>query len=283
MKTPIPATLATLMYGLFSLPASATSTLYRCTEANGKVTYSDAKCDERGNRGKESALEVMTFPPPLPPTPPKTPAPAAAKAAPPARDAQSRRPFYNQGKPPMFRFFYDPKDAPVEFTNAVVGAAIQKSGLDWSAHCRVAIKYAGIAANGRIAPGEGVMVRWIPKYTSASHPGHEGVGIAGTGSIDDGIKLSPKQRGLQSTLTHEMGHVLGLPHFHEDKTSIMSYDRDYALPPMPSASDYRHCNLIMQKNYGVDIGEVEQETGSGREKMSDRKFLEKKFGPEKAR
>ena len=51
-----------------------------------------------------------------------------------------------------------------------------------------------------------------------------------------------------------MGHVLGLPHNHEDTKSVMSYLRDEATRrnPHPDAGDFRDCNASMQAMFGVE-------------------------------
>ncbi len=146
------------------------------------------------------------------------------------------------------------------------------------------IEYAGRAAKGAIDPKEGVMVVWDKNYPNIHHPSHSGVGVAGTGSVYHGIRLSTDQTQLQLVMTHEMGHVIGLPHLNEDTTSVMSYQRErYNRDSNPSAYDYRHCKLAMKRLYDVDT-EVNEEAldSAAKKRVSDRKALEDKHGAEKS-
>lgn len=268
--------------------AHAESILYRCVQPNGKVTYSDAQCNERGNSGKQSEVTILDSPPPVPFKMKPTPTPKAAQIG-----KHSKLPLYNDGKPPIIRFYYDPTDAPPEHSIGFVEREIERAAEAWQYDCKVKIEYMGLADVGSIPPSKGLMVRWYKEYQNKPHPSHSKTGLGGTGGMLDGIKITPRkkdealrlesaQRYLQHVILHEMGHVLGLPHNHDDKKSVMSYQIDYITPkvlPKPNEADYRDCNFAMQKWYGVDFkpsrDDVEEHK---RERMTDREILERQYG-----
>lgn len=77
-------------------PAAA-GTLYRCTEANGKITYSGKPCKESGNAGAERAIDFPVAPPrPTVLIPKSASVPAALST---------------QRRVAAMRFFYDPAGA----------------------------------------------------------------------------------------------------------------------------------------------------------------------------
>lgn len=83
---------------------------------------------------------------------------------------------------------------------------------------------------------------------------------------------------MLSVLIHEMGHVLGLPHNHADRTSVMSYLRDEGARrnPQPSASDYLNCNLSMKQLFGIDFEPPPEAQAAPR--MSDTEALRRIHG-----
>ena len=252
--------------GLLSLPGHADS-VYRCRESGGKVTYLDAPCADVGNTGTESVLKLPYNPPAI--------ASSAVKLA-----AKS-----NKAKVAEIRLFYDPTNAPIEHPLAQMETLIRNATRAWSANCMVHLLYVGTAPAPAVGRVEKVGIRWAEQYIHAQHPSYSGAGIAGTGSMPDGIRLSTRMTDdyLPRVLVHEIGHVLGLSHNHEDGRSVMSYlpSKDRPNNVQPSESDYQACNLSMKNHFDIDVDVADAPKTPGR-KMSDRDALQRIYSPASA-
>ena len=116
----------------------------------------------------------------------------------------------------------------------------------------------------------------------AAHPADGRSGIAATGGLLTGIQIKPRFReaDMRSILVHEMGHVLGLPHNHADRQSIMSYLQDEASRrhARPNAGDLRDCNESMKLLFGVDFQAPADAPARTGPRMSDKEALERVLG-----
>jgi hypothetical protein len=81
--------------------------------------------------------------------------------------------------------------------------------------------------------------------------------MGGYGGMQSGIALHTRKADdeLAFVIMHEMGHVLGLQHIHEDRRSVMSYLRDesWKYELQPDAGDYLQCNRAIKKRFGTRI------------------------------
>ncbi len=258
---------------MFSLPGKAQA-LYRCTEANGKITYSGKSCKETGNGGAEKAIDVPLAPARPPPALARSAAPRAlaASALTPAPGPAATR------RVAAIRLFYDPANAPVEHPLGQMEGLIRRAVAAWAQGCAVELEYGGTAPY--VTPGspERVSIRWSPDLMYARHPDNDAVGIAGTGSLRDGVSLRPRvaDEDLPHIVVHEIGHVLGIGHLHEEGGSVMSYLPDKASQRgvHPSAADYLACNRAMQRRFGVALTLPAEHAGR---RMNDRDAINRKL------
>ena len=257
------AILVVLTLAAIAWPAAG-QTAFRCIDAAGRVAFQAHACDAN-SRQSEVLLRDKAV-------------------AAPAAQRKSLWTGYTPPKVAAITFYYDPTDEPVGFSSAQMESDLRAAMAAWSSGCDVRLSYGGQRRARRPGIPEAVPIRWAPEYMQMAHPSDARSGIAGTGSLTDGIALKPRfnEGHMLSVLIHEMGHVLGLPHDHADKQSVMSYLRDEAArrKPRPSAGDYQACNASMQKIFEIDAqpGEVAAVPRSG-SPMSDREALDKIHGP----
>ena len=241
--------------------ASAQQVVYRCADATGKVAYQAEPC---ASASRQTQVKLPANPPPSAPR-------------------ESMWKGYTPPKVVAVTFYYDPAEQPVGFSTEQVEAAMRSAMEAWMAGCNVRLQYGGRAERSTAAGAERVIVRWAPEYMTMSHPADSRSGIAGTGSLSDGIALRPRfdERNILGTLVHEMGHVLGLPHKHADTQSIMSYLRDAEVrrESKPNAGDFLDCNLSMKRQFGIDFSPPAGAGASNLPRMSDAEALKRLNAP----
>lgn len=263
----ISALLASLAAGI---PAAA-GELYQCVEANRKVTYSDTACKDIGNAGKERAIVFQKAPPPS--VRPKAIAPRASGAA----HTDPAIPVMPKPKA-VIRFFYDPKDAPEQHPVMKVEAMILRAIDLWTSGCAVYLEYVGTAPRLARSSPEAVSIFWLPGLADVPHPANDAFTMGGYGGLHAGIAIQPgraNEDAVAFVIMHEMGHVLGLKHIHEDRRSVMSYIRDQAwqYDLRPTADDYLQCNWAIKKRYGVKMELPPEPWGS----MNDKEAVLTKY------
>lgn len=243
-------------------PAAAQA-VFRCLDADGRVGYQSAPCGE-GAMQDEVRLRNDA------PDPPAAPRESAWKGFTPPKVA-------------ALTFYYDPAEEPVGFSAAQMEADIRAALAAWASGCDVRLSYGGRRPARLPGTPDHVPVRWAPEYMRMAHPADARSGIAGTGSLGSGIALKPRfhEGHMLSVLIHEVGHVLGLPHNHEDAQSVMSYLRDEAARrnPRPSAADFHACNASMKRQFGIDYRPPpDAPAAPAGPRMSDREALERIHG-----
>jgi hypothetical protein len=257
-----PCALVLSLAATAAAPAAAQD-VFRCRDAAGRVAYQGAPCAD-GSSGAQLRLRNDA------PDPPAQPRVSAWKGFTPPRVA-------------AITFYYDPAEEPVGFSSGQMEADIRNAMAAWSAGCDVRLAYGGRRPAKLPGTPDHVPIRWAPEYMHMAHPADGRSGIAGTGSLASGIALKPRFQESQmlSVLVHEMGHVLGLPHNHDDRQSVMSYLRDEALrrDPRPSAGDFRDCNASMRTLFGVDArAPADAPPPRSGPRMTDREALERMRG-----
>jgi Domain of unknown function (DUF4124)/Matrixin len=257
-----PTILVLLALAAAASPAAA-QTAFRCKDAAGKVAFQDGPCAVLADQSEVVLRDKLAAP------------------------VEQRKSLWKGYTPPnvaAMTFYYDPSEQPVGFSAAQLEADLRAALAAWSAGCDVRLGYGGQRPARRPGTPDAVTVRWAPEYMQAVHPADGRSGILGTGSLVNGIALKPRfhEGHMRSVLIHEIGHVLGLPHNHADKQSVMSYLRDEAARrnPRPSEGDYQDCNASMRKMFGIEApaGEGAATPRSG-PRMSDREALQIMRGP----
>jgi hypothetical protein len=266
-RSPEPAAwIVTLAGALWACGAAqAQPSVFRCVDGAGKTTYQSQACDEGG---RQSEVKLPAY----------TPAPAGPEAK------KSAWTGYKAPRIAAITFYYDAKDEPVGFSTTQMEGMIKSAAAAWMAGCQVELRYGGKAPRRPGSP-EHVSIHWVAEYMYQAHPSDARSLMAATGSMRSGIGMRPRfaEGNMLGVLVHEMGHVLGLPHNHEDPQSIMSYLQDEAArkKAQPSAADFLACNLSMKKMFEIEFAPPADASLPQRRRMSDREALEKIHGPAK--
>lgn len=239
--------LVSLWFAILSSPSFAE--IYRCQTKEGRVIYSDAHCNERGNSGVESKVEID------PKLNVADSVRVPVKAAPPPK--KSNNPYYNGGQPPQFPVYYNPKDAPQQMGIDEMSSLIRAALRTWEYDCPLRFSFVGISHASQLPLGEGILIRWDKSLIGKPHPANADTGVAGQGQFARSVHLQPAAYSplhWRSILLHELGHVIGLPHQHQDSGSIMSYARERNLEINNlSRNDYRACKFAMRDRFGVEL------------------------------
>jgi hypothetical protein len=240
--------------------AAGAQPVYRCVDAAGKSAYQSEPC---GLGARQNEVKLALDPSP-------SPSPAAARP--------SQWSGFKPAVEAVFTFYYDPAEEPVGYSAEAMEAAIRSAMQAWMTGCNVRLNYGGRSpARGPGTPDR-VPIRWAPEYMQMAHPADARSGIAGSGSLHSGIKLRPRfhEVDMVSVLVHEMGHVFGLPHNHEDTRSVMSYLRDETTrrSARPNEVDFVACSLSVKKMFGTDY-ELPLDAAPPPRRMTDKDALER--------
>jgi hypothetical protein len=241
---------------LLLLPmAAAADGIYRC----GNAYSSDPTC------GGQTAKKVEA---PLPTS--STPfggyrMSASRPAAPRETTKKSLTPFRKDPNSPLFKIQYNPANQPAHTSVSEMESLLASAARAWSSGCNVNIR---LAAAGETPD---VLMEWDVAMAQYKHPADGVTDVCGLGGRG-GMRLNP---GLKicvslSTVTHEMGHILGIGHLHEDPNSVMSYNGRAATP---NHNDFSNCNMAMKRRFGI---EYEMPEGAQPTKITDAEALAKR-------
>lgn len=260
-----------LLSGLFAHAAWA-GTIYKCVDKSGKVSYQQEECARADKTDK--TIDAQSGPADA------VPPPGLAKGK---TDADSGSAFKKSPKSPTITFYYRPAFEPMGVTISQVEASIRRAASLWGSKCNVNLEYGGVR-RGEVALQEqnakqGYTIRWNGSLAKVSN---NGLGAAGRGGANFGVEMNPDSvrngRGLDRVITHEIGHVIGIGHLHDDPNSIMSYRNMSS--DKPNASDYYSCNTAIQQRYGIEFETSEKVTVS---KTTDAEVARELLGKDRPR
>jgi len=219
-----------------------TGAVFKCVDKAGKVSYQHVEC--AGSAALAKTIDAR-------PAPPE----AEARAQPATPSASNPSRFVKSPKSPTIGFHYNPWREPVGFSTGQIEASIQRAIRLWNSQCNVNLEYQGVR-RGEVALNEqnamqGYTIRWSAELSKVSN---HGLGTAARGGSRFGVEMNPdgvrNGTDLDRVIVHEIGHVIGIGHLHDDPHSVMSYR---GRSTTPNASDYYSCNLAMQQRYGIEF------------------------------
>lgn len=221
---------------------------YVCADANGNKQYRDQPCGAQ----QTTLRSVATYQPSIQPANVPVAGLSQGKAQP------GDTVFKKSPNSPTIGFYYNPGMEPVGVSINQVEAIIQESFSAWNQKCNINLVYRGIKRESpaKVQNAEdGYLVRWDNALQQVAN---HGLGAAGVAGSRLGILLNPSIKGadeLRRVFVHEVGHVIGIGHLHDDPDSVMSYlsSRKVQFAAKPNASDYLNCNIAISQKYGINF------------------------------
>jgi Matrixin len=232
-------------------PAAATN---RCITADGRILYTDSRCDAVGAQPHgevKGAISVVPLPAQKPSAPRASPAAAEEPPAP-------RAVFRKSPNAPTLAVCYQPKDARAGVAPEVVEASIRQAFSLWNAGCNINYKYAGQCPpdDGTWRPNPAEYKVWWESWDESLALGGDPKSYArdhavAMASPTIGVSLNrdisvPASR-LQRAIVHEFGHVVGVGHSRNPGDLMFSGGRQKT----PTASDLEACNQAIERRYGI--------------------------------
>lgn len=221
------------------------STVYK-TVVNGKTVYSDSPPVS----GTAKEIRMPSYQEPSHPVDTRVPSGTMRGNALRAASTSTQRKvkpdvFIKATNSPVIRVFYDTNGAPEKKAASGFETEIRAAASSWSSGCNVNVEYGGLVGE---VPVTGPVITWNGALNEVRHPADGQAEIAGVGN-HRGMALNPKfTDNTERTIVHEMGHILGIGHIHDDPASVMSYMGNSSVP---NGSDYLSCNLAMKGRYGI--------------------------------
>ena len=226
--------------------------LNRCLTPQGRIIYTDSRCEFVGATPHGSVRESLSV------VPPQSLAPAQKSAA--SRAEPNVRPavFRKSPNAPRITICYDARNARADVPMRQMESAIEASLAQWNAGCNVNYQYVGPCP-----ADEGAWQRERPDYRVAwahwddslmFHAPSQSLArdhAIARASPATGVELNrdlavPAWR-LQRAIAHEFGHVAGVMHSNDPRDLMYSGGNQ----PAPSAADYQMCNRAIEARYGV--------------------------------
>ena len=235
------------------LAAAPAWAMNRCVTPQGRVLYTEEKCESLGARHerevRQDGISVVA------PVPMKGSTASKEQEAP-----RAGRTFVKSPRSPNLTVCYDAKDARTGVSSGEVESAIQRAFQMWNAGCNVTYEYVGLCPAdgaawraGRLIDYKVWWASWDDSLKSGDRTYRDHAIAAASPTI--GVALNrdlpvPAHR-LQRSIAHEFGHVVGIGH-SADPGDLM-YSGGKQLTPTPR--DLRLCNLAVEARFGVKSGD----------------------------
>lgn len=166
-------------------------------------------------------------------------------------------------------FYYDHNGAPQNTTKSEVLALINKASNTWSEKCNISFDYVGDMASDYIDKEnttentEGI-IKWekVSGILGQAHQGNIESYAQGFVMILNPqyfLNKNKSENDLYSTILHEAGHVIGLPH-SQDKTSIM-YSNKQNRPQVLNEVDGKMCKYYRARWEGMSAKNASKKYG----------------------
>ena len=231
---------------MFAITAQG-ETLYKCMD-HGQISYQQKPCE-----AKQKEIGILSLR--------NQPVPEIAADNAGKKPVSADGGFKKDRASPTITLFYNPANEPTGVAIQNIEPVIREAAAKWNNGCNVNLVYGGVR-KGNVPEEQrardGYTINWDRSLNEISN---NGLGAAGAASPDAGVKLNPKSihspEQLKRVVTHEIGHIIGIGHIHEDRNSVMSYlsDTQTQFAANPNASDYLSCNLAIRQKFGIQFDE----------------------------
>jgi hypothetical protein len=244
----VPPVLTTLSAAAL-LAAAPAWAMNRCVTPQGRVLYTEEKCESLGARHerevRQDGISVVA------------PVPMKGSAATPAdKRVLPGKIFVKSPRAPNLTVCYEAKDARTGVSSGEVESAIQRAFQLWNAGCNVTYEYVGLCPAdgaawraGRLIDYKVWWASWDESLKSGERTYRDHAIAAASPAI--GVALNrdlpvPAHR-LQRSIAHEFGHVVGIGHSADPGDLMFSGGKQQT----PTPRDFRLCNLAVEARFGV--------------------------------
>jgi hypothetical protein len=244
--------LAAAAAAAWSSPAAA---MNRCVTPEGRVIYTDSRCEFVGARPHGQVRDSLSVVPSQ--DAPQTKGPAQKRAGRAERNERATV-FRKSPNAPRLTICYDARNARADTPLQQMESAIASSAAQWNTGCNVNYQYIGPcpadeAAWQRERPD--YRVAWAtwddslmfhaPSQSLARDHAIARAGPALGVELNRDISVPPWR--LQRAIAHEFGHVAGVLHSNDSRDLMYSGGNQRG----PTAADYEMCNRAIEARYGV--------------------------------
>jgi hypothetical protein len=232
--------------------ASPVAAMNRCLTPQGRIIYTDSRCEFVGAQPHGSVRESLSVVPPQSRQPPQN------SVSPPADPNVRAAVFRKSPHAPRLSICYDARNARADVPVRQMESAIEESLSQWNRGCNVNYQYRGPCpadegawqrerADYRVAWAywdDSLMLHAPSQSLARDHAIARASPAIGV-ELNRDIAVPPWR--LQRAIAHEFGHVAGVLHSNDPQDLMYSGGNQRG----PSAADYAMCNRAIELRYGV--------------------------------